>query len=226
MSNPILNGSGLAKHFRSGDKDIEVLRGVDISLAEGEFVSIQGESGSGKTTLLNLLAGLETTDAGEITWGEHVVSSLKINSLAKRRRGFIALVFQSYYLVPEIDAISNVGLGARIAKIDGDWRSRAESLLERVGLEERKHSLPNTLSGGERQRVAIARALAASPKVVLADEPTGNLDEGTGDGIIALLKDLCLEEKVGLILVTHNNIHASLADTKYHLKDGLLHQTS
>ncbi len=224
MNSPILAGLGLRKNFRSGSKDIEVLKGIDVSLNEGEFISIQGESGSGKTTLLNLLSGLETSDGGEINWAGENVSKFKINSLARKRRGFLSLVFQSYYLVPEIDALANVAMGARIAGLDLDWRSRSKTLMERVGLGERLHSLPSTLSGGERQRVAIARAMCANPKVILADEPTGNLDEGTGDAVIDLLRSLCSEEKIGLVLVTHNNAHASMADSKYHLKDGLLHK--
>lgn len=225
MNSPILSGKGLRKNFLSGDKEIEVLRGVDIELAEAEFISIQGESGSGKTTLLNLLSGLETVDDGEIQWQNEIVSKLKINSLAERRRGFIGLVFQSYYLVPEIDALANVGMGARIAGSSGDWKVRSKALLERVGLSDRMHSMPGTLSGGERQRVAIARALCSKPKIILADEPTGNLDEHTGDSVIELLRSLCLDEKVGLVLVTHNNSHAAMASARYQLKEGILHAT-
>lgn len=203
MSEEILTARGLAKNFKSGDRDIEVLRGVDLAIKPGESVSIRGESGSGKSTLLNLLSGLDTPDAGEMRWGGATAIT------ASRRATFLGMVFQSFYLIPEIDARQNVLMAARIAGKAGDAeRQRADELLARVGLAERAHHIPAHLSGGERQRVAIARALMNRPGLVLADEPTGNLDERTGDSVIELLLGLCADTRTALVLVTHNPNYA------------------
>lgn len=206
---PILSSTGIVKTFKSGERKIDVLRGVDFAIHPGESLSIRGESGSGKTTFLNILAGLEHADAGTLNWQDHEVTQWGLNRLAVRRRGFIGMVFQAYYLVPEVDALENVILAGRIAGQNGaDLRDRARQLLDRVGLSERIDHLPAKLSGGERQRVAIARALVNAPPVILADEPTGNLDERTADVVIDLLLSLCEETETALVLVTHNNDHA------------------
>lgn len=203
MSDPVLQARGLVKTYPSGDRRIEVLRGVDFSVGAGESVSIRGESGSGKSTLLHLLAGLDAPDAGELLWDGAA------NTGPARRAVFLGMVFQAYYLIPELDARQNVLMAARIAgRLDASARSRAEELLRRVGLAERAHHLPAHLSGGERQRVALARALINRPRIVLADEPTGNLDESTAHAVMDLLLDLCTQEKVALVLVTHNKDHA------------------
>ena len=204
MSNPILSASGLVKTFRSGDRRIEVLRGVDLEIAPGESISIRGESGSGKSTLLHLLAGLDVPDAGALAW-EGVA-----DTGAKRRAAFLGIVFQSFYLIPELDALQNVLMAARILKGPGATElARAKELLARVGLAERARHLPAQLSGGERQRVAVARALMNAPRLILADEPTGNLDEQTGGAIIELLLGLSAETQTTLVLVTHNAAHAA-----------------
>jgi len=225
VSEPIFQCRGLEKRFRSGDKLVEVLRGVDFEAASGAFLSIQGESGSGKTTFLNLLAGLEAPDAGELWWQGRPVAGASLDELARRRRSLIGMVFQSYCLVPELDAWQNALLGARVAgggDSAAEAKERARRLLERVGLGERLRHLPATLSGGERQRVAIARALAPSPRAVLADEPTGNLDQRAGDEVVRLLGDLCRETGVTLVLVTHNPAHACLADRRLIMERGQL----
>jgi len=220
VSDPILLAEDIRKKFLSGRLEVDVLQGASISVASGERVSIQGESGCGKTTFLNLLAGLDKADSGHIQWNGSMLAELSESEITKRRGSFIGMVFQSYYLVPEIDALSNALLGARIAKRNGVGEAEAEDWLKRVGLAERIRSMPNTLSGGERQRVAIARALIAQPKLVLADEPTGNLDEKTGDSIIELLEQLCSETNTSLVLVTHNKEHAKRADRSLVLRDG------
>ncbi len=209
MSDAVLRAAGLRKSYRSGDTTLEVLRGVDLAVAPGESVSIRGESGSGKSTLLNLLAGLDRPDAGELHWGAEAAHALTLAQLTARRARFLGMVFQAYYLIPEIDALANVLMGARMLGTPGKAeRARAAALLARVGLADRASHTPAQLSGGERQRVAVARALMNRPQLLLADEPTGNLDERTGDEVIQLLLQVCAEENAALVLVTHNAAHA------------------
>ena len=216
MSEVVLAASALAKSYLSGDRRIEVLRGVDLAVAAGESVSIRGESGSGKSTLLNLLSGLDTPDGGTIHWAGAAPGP-------ERRAQFLGMVFQSFYLIPEIDAFQNVLMAARMVRRPGAAeRARARELLGRVGLAERATHLPAQLSGGERQRVAVARALMNSPKLLLADEPTGNLDERTGDAVIELLLTLCRETGTALVLVTHNVAYAAKTNRALFLHDGVL----
>ena len=201
----ILEAKQLGKSFPSPDGAISVLDGVNFKLRRGESVSIRGESGSGKSTLLNVLSGLETTDVGELLWNGQQVSGRSLSWLAARRTNYIGFVFQSYYLAPELNALENVLLGARIAgRINSTVIDRAEALLKRVGMEHRLRHGSTKLSGGERQRVAVARALINDPPLVLADEPTGNLDEATGVAVMDLLLEIAGEEAKSLVLVTHN----------------------
>ncbi len=217
MSDPVLSARGLRKCFPSGDSVLEVLRGVDIDVAAGESVSIRGESGSGKSTLLNLLAGLDSPDSGSVAWeGSR-------DTGAARRAAYLGMVFQSFYLVPELDACGNVLLARRIlGRADRPARARARELLAQVGLADRAAHLPSQLSGGERQRVALARALMNGPRLLLADEPTGNLDERTGNGVVELLLGLCSSAGTALILVTHNAAHAAKTRRSLLLTAGLL----
>jgi putative ABC transport system ATP-binding protein/lipoprotein-releasing system ATP-binding protein len=215
MSDPILTARGLRKTFLSGDRRLEVLTGVDLDVAAGESVSIRGESGSGKSTLLQLLAGLDAPDAGTLAWAGTPDTG------TKRRATFLGIVFQSFYLIPELDARENVLMARRIlGGIDAEARARADELLAKVGLAERMTHLPAQLSGGERQRVAVARALMNSPRLILADEPTGNLDERTGDAVIELLLGLCAVTKTSLVLVTHNAAHAQKTHRQLVLRGG------
>ncbi len=208
VNNPddiILEAKQLGKSFQGPDGAISVLNGVSFKLRRGESVSIRGESGSGKSTLLNVLSGLETTDVGELLWNGQQVSGRSLSWLAARRTNYIGFVFQSYYLAPELNALENVLLGARIAgRINSTVIDRAEALLKRVGMGHRLRHGSSKLSGGERQRVAVARALINDPPLVLADEPTGNLDEATGVAVMDLLLELAGEEAKSLVLVTHN----------------------
>jgi predicted ABC-type transport system involved in lysophospholipase L1 biosynthesis ATPase subunit len=221
MSDAVLRATGLHKTYPSGDRTLAVLQGVDFAITAGESVSIRGESGSGKSTLLNILAGLDRPDSGKLFWGAEVAHNLSLGELTARRGRFLGMVFQSYYLIPEIDAFANVLLGARmLGGVGSAERARATVLLKRVGLAERGHHLPTHLSGGERQRVAVARALMNRPAVILADEPTGNLDERTGDEVIALLLEVCAEENAALVLVTHNPVHAKKTSRQLVLKNG------
>lgn len=220
MSDPtILTARGLAKSYLSGTQRLEVLRDVTLQVRAGESVAIRGESGSGKSTLLNLLSGLDAPEGGTIDWAGGAATP-------DRRAQYLGMVFQSFYLIPELDAEQNVLMAARILRRPGAAeRARAKDLLARVGLAERAHHLPAQLSGGERQRVAVARALMNSPKLLLADEPTGNLDEHTGDAVIELLLTLCRETATALVLVTHNVAHARKADRTLFLHDGVLAAT-
>jgi predicted ABC-type transport system involved in lysophospholipase L1 biosynthesis ATPase subunit len=217
VSDAVLSARGLRKNYRSGDALLEVLRGVDLDIAPGESVSIRGESGSGKSTLLNLLAGLDAPDTGSVAWDGSGDTG------ARRRAAFLGMVFQSFYLVPELDACANVLLARRIlGGLDAAARSRARELLDHVGLADRAHHLPSQLSGGERQRVALARALMNRPKLIVADEPTGNLDERTGNAVVELLLGLCTSANTALVLVTHNAAHAAKTRRSLVLTAGVL----
>ena len=201
----LLEAKALGKQFPGADSVISVLDGVDFALRPGESVSIRGESGSGKSTLLNVLSGLERADSGELFWEGKDVTKYSLSKLAATRTRFMGFVFQAYYLAPELNALENVLLGARIAgRVDASVRERAEALLIRVGLKERIRHSSTKLSGGERQRVAVARAMINDPLLVLADEPTGNLDESTGHAVMDLLMEIAEESQKSLILVTHN----------------------
>jgi putative ABC transport system ATP-binding protein/lipoprotein-releasing system ATP-binding protein len=217
VSELILEAGGVAKTFGSGPARIPVLRAVDLTLAAGESLAIRGESGSGKSTLLHLLAGLDAPDAGWIRWGASAPDPA-------RRSRYLGLVFQSFHLVPELDALGNVLLAARmLGAPDAATRQRAEALLGQVGLAGRARHLPSQLSGGERQRVAVARALINRPRLLLADEPTGNLDEHTGEAVIDLLVGLCAATGTALVLVTHNAAHAARCRSTRTLHEGVLH---
>jgi lipoprotein-releasing system ATP-binding protein len=221
MPDPALQAFGLRKSYPSGDRTLEVLQGVDLTVSPGETVSVRGESGSGKSTLLNILAGLDRPDAGELFWGGEAAHELSLGQLTACRGRFLGMVFQSYYLIPELDAFANVLMAARMVGGVGEAeRARTTTLLKRVGLAERGHHLPSQLSGGERQRVAVARALMNRPAVILADEPTGNLDERTGDEVVSLLLEVCAEEHAALVLVTHNPVHAKKTSRTLLLHDG------
>ena len=216
MNNAVLTARDLAKTYLSGTQRLHVLRDVTMDVHAGESVSIRGESGSGKSTLLNLLSGLDTPDSGSIEWD-------RAPPTADRRAQYLGMVFQSFYLIPELNAEQNVLMASRILKSPGAAeRARAKELLTRVGLAERANHLPAQLSGGERQRVAVARALINSPKLLLAEEPTVNLDEHTGDSVIELLLTLCRETGTALVLVTHNVAHAAKANRTLFLHDGVL----
>ena len=216
MSDAVLSARDVRKTYLSGDRRIEVLCGANLDVVAGESVSIRGESGSGKSTLLHLLAGLDSPEGGTIAWAGAPAD-------AHRRADFLGMVFQSFYLIPELDALQNVLMAARIrGRVGAAERRRAMDLLTRVGLAARSEHLPTQLSGGERQRVAVARALMNSPKLILADEPTVNLDEHTGDAVIDMLLDLCGQTGTALVLVTHNAAHAEKTQRALFLHDGVL----
>jgi ABC-type lipoprotein export system ATPase subunit len=220
-----LEAKGLAKAFPYGEEVLEILTEVDLGVVAGKSVSIRGESGCGKTTLLNLLARLDSADVGELYWnGEFHDPKLPPGPRdAARRASLVGVVYQAYYLIPEMNVLENVLLAARLAgSIGKDAKQRARELLDRVGVSNRERQLPQKLSGGERQRVAIARALLNRPKVILADEPTGNLDERSAGDVMELLLEACREEDAGLVLVTHNPVFSKATDEALHLVKGVL----
>lgn len=219
----VLEAKNVKKKFNTLAGTLEVLKDVNLQVRAGESVSICGASGSGKTTLLQILGGLDNATAGEIFWTGEKITGRGNAFLAQARTRLIAYVFQSYHLVPELTALENVLLAAKIAGTPMKRaREEALALLEKVGLQERVNHLPVKLSGGECQRVAIARALINHAPLILADEPTGNLDEHTGESVMQLLLQLCEQEKTALILVTHNNDFATRTQRKLILKDGVL----
>lgn len=221
--NIIVQAKNIHKSFLSPKGPINVLSGVDLSIHKGQSVSIRGESGAGKSTLLNILTLLERPDVGQIAWCDQEVQTFGNSWLAWKRGTFIGLVFQSYYLIPELNALQNVLIGRRLLSRlrDNDYK-RAEHLLVEVGLKDRMYHLPNQLSGGEAQRVALARALINHPEIIIADEPTGNLDEKTGESVMQLLMELCRVEGTALLLVTHNPAFAQRTEFQAFLHHGKL----
>jgi putative ABC transport system ATP-binding protein len=224
-SEPLVEIQGLAMSYALGATRIEVLRDVDLHIHAGESVAIAGPSGSGKTSLLLLLCGLDKPVAGSIRVGGTDLSMLDANGLADLRRSAIGIVFQSFHLLPSLSALDNVALPLQLAD-QHDSHSRAEAQLRRVGLGARLHHYPSQLSGGEQQRVAIARALVHRPRLLLADEPTGNLDDHTAGSIRDLLFELNRASGTTLVLVTHDMEFASRCDRVLRLHDGSLHETA
>jgi len=221
MSEALVAARLVSKSYTMGRRSLTVLRGLNFSVAAGEFVALRGASGAGKSTLLHLLGGLDAPDQGEIRFGGQDLARLSGAELAHLRNFKIGFVFQAYHLLPELDALENVCLPARIARVPPDTaEARGRELLARVGLQERMEHRPSELSGGEQQRVAIARALVNEPDLVLADEPTGNLDSRTGGEIIDLLCALREEKRVTLIIATHDNHVAARAPAVAELADG------
>jgi ABC-type lipoprotein export system ATPase subunit len=213
----ILTGTGLSKKYG----DLEVVKGVSLSIAAGEFVCLVGKSGCGKTTLLSLLSGLERPTSGQVKLDGKDITGATEDELALFRRKNVGFIFQSFNLIPTLSAWENVALPLFPIKMPGDERKRrATDLLERMELGHRMDHLPSALSGGEKQRVAIARALVIHPKVLFADEPTGNLDSATGDAIMEILHKLHTQERVAILMVTHEVELAKSADRLIRMHDG------
>ena len=218
---PRIEVQALTKRMLSGERMITILDDVDLRIAEGEFVAILGPSGSGKSTLLGLLAGLDRPTSGKVLLDGESVHELDEDSLALLRRHKVGFVFQSFQLLDNLTAHENVLLPLELLG-RSDAEDRASELLERVGLGERGHHYPVQLSGGEQQRVALARAFSTAPPILLADEPTGNLDSATGATILGLLDELRRQTGTTLVLVTHDPAAAAIADRRVYLKDGII----
>jgi len=225
---PLLNATALHKHYRIGGQDLHVLRGIDLSVRQSEWLAILGRSGSGKSTLLHLLGGLDRPDEGSVTFNGDEVFRLRGKALDRYRSQRVGLVFQFYHLLPELSALENVMIGAMVGRsvpaylrVKARLKQRAVALLDRVGLAQRLKHRPSKLSGGERQRVAIARALVNEPDVLLADEPTGNLDADTGSQIMDVFRGLHAEGQT-IVMVTHDEKIAAAADRRLTLVRGRL----
>jgi ABC-type lipoprotein export system ATPase subunit len=220
---PLIRATDLHKAYQIGKRRLEVLRGVSLSVQRGEFVALRGASGAGKSTLLHLLGGLDLPDVGSVAFAGEELTRSSNGTLSRFRNQRVGFVFQAYHLLPELDALENVCLPARLARQDARvTEERGRHLLARVGLAERIEHKPSELSGGEQQRVAIARALINSPELLLADEPTGNLDSATGEGIIQLLCTLQTERQMTLLIATHDARVAGRAPRVLELVDGIV----
>ena len=224
---PLLEARAVHKHYILGRRRLDVLRGVTLNVSRGEFVALRGASGAGKSTLLHLLGGLDTPNAGEIFFNGSDLTRLGGAELCRWRNQRVGFIFQAYHLLPELDALENVCLPASLARGDAaQAERRARDLLARVGLAARVDHKPFELSGGEQQRVAIARALINEPELILADEPTGNLDSHTGEEIIDLLCAIRAERNATLVIATHDARVAARAPRVVELVDGLIQSPS
>ena len=219
----MIEAKNVTKTYEIDERTITVLDDIDLQIDTAEFVVVAGSSGSGKTTLLSLLSGLDNPSRGSIRISGQEITTLGEDDLAPLRNELIGFVFQAFHLIPSLNAIENVMFPAELRK-DGDARKKAESLLNRVGLWERRNNSPEQLSGGEKQRVAICRALINEPKLLFADEPTGNLDSENSRGIISLILELREEHKATLVMATHSVEIAKRADRTLFLRDGRLVQ--
>ena len=214
---------GLSKDFQSGDETLHILRGVDLQVGKGEMLAIVGASGVGKSTFLHIVGGLERPTSGTVRFGETDVYSMTTDQIARFRNERVGFVFQFHHLLPEFSALENVMMPGLIRNLPRDQATAlAASLLGEVGLGARLHHRPGELSGGEQQRVAVARSLVLGPDVILADEPTGNLDTHTGEAVHDLLKSLNRERGTTFIIVTHNDKLALRADRVFRMADGQL----
>jgi putative ABC transport system ATP-binding protein len=213
---------GLTKSIDTGTHRVDILKGIDLDIPRGQFAAIMGPSGSGKSTLLGLLAGLDSPTSGQILLDGEEITSLKEDEMALLRGRKIGFVFQSYHLIPTLTAEENVLLPMELAGDGAGGRARSRELLERVGLGGRRDHYPVQLSGGEQQRVALARAFALRPPILLADEPTGNLDSATGQVVLDLMLAMNREQGATMVLVTHEEAIAQCAGRRIVLRDGLV----
>jgi lipoprotein-releasing system ATP-binding protein len=222
----LLKANNIHKVYNSGKKELRVLKGINLNIERGKFAAIVGPSGAGKSTLLHILGGLDSPDKGSVFFEQQDIYALVDKEIARIRNTRIGFVFQFYHLLSEFNVLENVLMPALIdyalPVTHCQLRSRALQLLERVGLSDRINHFPSQLSGGEKQRVAIVRGLINNPMMLLCDEPTGNLDSKTGEEIISLIKKINLDDKMAVILVTHNIELTKTADSVYHLEDGIL----
>lgn len=217
--NIILQAKDLKKYYGKGETEVHALDGVNLEIEAGKFVSIIGTSGSGKSTLLNMLGGLDTPTSGTVTIGNTELSDLNDEQLTVFRRRRIGFIFQNYNLIPTLNVWENIVFPIAMDGQKPDKKFIHE-VVQMLGLEEKIHSLPNNLSGGQQQRVAIARALASKPDIILADEPTGNLDSKTSDNVVALLHMTSQKFHQTIIMITHNPEIAQLTDQTIHIEDG------
>jgi putative ABC transport system ATP-binding protein len=218
QNNALLKATNINKSFVLGDRDISVLKELNVEISQGEFVAIMGKSGSGKSTLLSILAGLDLPTSGSVLLNNEELTQMNEDQLSLKRQKDIGFVFQSFHLIPTLSVEENIAFPLNISRSYD--ANKVNELIEKVDLSHRKGSFPHQLSGGEKQRTAIARALISQPKVLFADEPTGNLDEKNADQVMALLIDLQKEYQTALVIVTHDPAIAKLADRIITISDG------
>ncbi|AQL44589.1 ABC transporter ATP-binding protein [Halorientalis sp. IM1011] len=221
----MIRGTDVVKEYETGGQIVRALKGVDFGIAPADFVAVVGPSGSGKSTLLNLLGLLDVATSGDVRLRGQDVSTFTDRERTRKRKETIGFVFQSFYLIPTLTAVENVEMPRMLDRTPTKTRERARELLERVGLGDRLDHYPDELSGGQKQRVAIARSLINDPDILLADEPTGNLDRDTGDQILELFDELRRDEDVAVVTVTHDDYVAEAADRVVTLIDGLVRET-
>jgi putative ABC transport system ATP-binding protein len=223
----LLQVENLKKSYTRGDQKVEALRGVSLSIGAAQFVSIMGPSGSGKSTLLHLMGGLDRPTSGKVILNGESIDQLNDNELSLFRRRKLGFIFQFFNLLPTLSAIENVALPQLLdGKSMPEIEARAKELLQMMGMEQRMHHKPDQLSGGEMQRVAIARALISDPLLILADEPTGNLDSKTGESVLTLLADMVKQTKKTIVMVTHDQKAASFGNRTIKVRDGSLESDS
>ena len=222
MNDAVLTGRGLVKRYQSGERMLDVLTGLDIEVAAGESLAIVGDSGVGKSTLLHILGALDLPDEGVVSFRGGETVTPRGGDMSEYRNRHVGFIFQFHHLLPEFTALENVEMPFRIGRRPGDPSGPAREMLMRLGLGDRLSHRPSALSGGEQQRVAIARAVAAGPAVVLADEPTGNLDPATGASVFELLRELQQERGFALVVATHSGRVANGCDRVLRLADGRL----
>lgn len=217
----VIEVKNLYKLYRVGDEVVRALDGVDFEIYEGEFCAIVGTSGSGKSTLLNMLAGLEKPTKGEVIISHHHIEKLNEEQLVRFRRENVGFIFQSFHLLGTMNALENVALPLSFRGVPREVRMKeADKMLNLVNLKKHKNHLPNQMSGGQQQRVGVARALVVNPKIIFADEPTGNLDSHTSEEVMELMQRVVQEHKKTLVMVTHDAHLATYADRVFHIRDG------
>ena len=213
-----LSLTNIKKSFGQGDSRVEVLKGIDLSIEKGEFCVLLGPSGSGKSTLLNIIGGIDRADSGQITIEGELMEKMTVKRLSQYRRKHLGYVFQMYNLIPNLTVRENIEVGAYLS----DHALDVDELLDTLGLSAHQKKLPNQLSGGQQQRVAIGRALVTRPALILADEPTGNLDSKNSQEVLALLQTMSAKYQQTILMITHNKNHASAADRIFNMSDGVL----